>query len=107
MRLTVFYASSADLVSPHTLDPASPPQNQQYRIDVMRKNAPLDSLQKRHILAKVFRTKGGDPQDLAPKRVTADLTELAGRTVRLRAVEVDNRFFMCPGLDAVKIRAWG
>ncbi len=65
--------------------------NEQYRIDVMKPSAPLDSLNPEDILATVFKTETGSPLQMKPTRFSVDLTPFAGQTVRIRAVVV-NRF---------------
>jgi hypothetical protein len=107
LSLTVYYRSAAPLAtpSPETLDFESPEANQQYRIDVMKPTAPLESVNPNDILATVFATKTGDPQELGPTQIAADLTPFAGQTVRLRFVEVDNEFFFAAGVDSVAIQS--
>lgn len=104
LRLFVYYSSEAALTTPEpaSLSPAVTP-NQQYRIDVMDPTAPLDSVDPEDILAPVFATKTGDPQTMAPKIVSANLTKFGGQTVRLRMAEVDNQEVFNAGVDAVAI----
>lgn len=78
--------------------------NQQYRIDLMKPGAPLRSLKKKHIVKTLFRTKVGDPNVLAPKKRSFNLTKFAGRTLRLRFAEVDNQEVLNAGVDAVKLK---
>lgn len=66
-------------------------KNQQFRIDLMKRRAPLDSLKKSDILATIIRTKKGDAISRPWGLVTKDITSLAGKTVRLRLAEIDNR----------------
>ncbi|HEY2717493.1 MAG TPA: hypothetical protein VGI73_14845 [Solirubrobacterales bacterium] len=75
--------------------------NEQYRIDVMKPSAPLDSVNPEDILATVFKTGTGSPQTMGPTRFSVDLTPFAGQTVRIRAVVV-NRFdpALLPPLEA-------
>jgi hypothetical protein len=97
--------------------------NEQYRIDVMKPTAPLDSVNPEDILATVFKTEAGSPQTMKPTRFSVDLTPFAGQTVRIRAVVV-NRFdpallppfeaegkhlvgALNAGLDAVSIKSAG
>jgi len=89
--------------SPETLDHTAPGTNQQYRIDVMKSSAPLDSVDSADILARVFQTRTGDPQSIDPTRLTADLTPFAGQTVRLRFAEVDNAGVLNTSTDDVRI----
>lgn len=105
LSMIAYYESQAPIAipSPDTLSYASEQPNQQYRIDVMKPTAAIDSLNPADILATILATKTGDPQVLAPTQFTADLTPFAGQTVRLRLVEVDNQFFFNAGVDAVSI----
>jgi hypothetical protein len=116
LSMTVYYDSNAPLAnpSPDSLDPgepeggevmlqAEPLPNQQYRVEVIKPSAPLDTVNPEDILASVFRTSNGSPQELGPTTVTADLSALAGQTVRLRLVEVDNQANFAAGADAVAI----
>jgi hypothetical protein len=105
LSLFAYYVSHDAIFSPDTLSIDVP--NQQYRIDVMKPGAPIDSVAPADILATVFRTVTGDPQELAPTLKTADLSAFAGQTVRLRfAVAVtDNE--LNAGVDAVSIASNG
>ncbi len=104
LSMLVYYQSDAAITvpTPPSLDPEGP-DNQQYRIDVMKPSAPLTSLEPSDILATVFQTKEGDPEVMAPTKLTVDLTPFAGQTVRLRFAEVDNRGFFNASVDAVSI----
>lgn len=104
LTMTVYYRSQAAIAvpTPDSLTSGGPP-NQQYRIDVMKPTAAIDSVNPADILATVFQTKVGDPETLAPTAVTANLTPFAGQTIRLRLAEVDNQFFFNASADAVSI----
>lgn len=105
LSLFVYYHSGAPLAtpSPNTLNAGILGPNQQYRVDVIKPTAALTSLEPSDILATVFATKTGDPEELAPAKLTLDLTPFAGQTVRLRFAEVDNQFFFAAATDAVTI----
>jgi hypothetical protein len=105
LSLFAYYVSQDSIFSPDTLSIDVP--NQQYRIDVMKPGAPIDSVAPGDILATVFRTVTGDPQELGPTIKTTDLSAFAGQTVRLRfAVAVtDNE--LNAGVDAVSIASNG
>lgn len=108
LSMLVYYKSEAPIAAPDSLDAGSgmeiePPPNQQYRIDVMRTSAAIDSVSPGDILTSVFRTVNGAPQELAATPVSVDLTPFAGQTVRLRLAEVDNQFFFNAGADAISI----
>lgn len=81
--------------------------NQQYRIDVMKPDAPLESVDPADILRTVFQTKLGDPKKLLPTRMTADLTPFAGQTVRLRIANAVHEEVFNAGVDAVSISSAG
>lgn len=107
LSLLVYYHSFAPLAtpSPETLNAEIPAPNQQYRIDVMKPTAPIESVNPSDILATVFATKTGDPEELGPTPVSVDLTPFAGQTVRLRFAEVDNEFYFAAGTDSVSIQS--
>lgn len=107
LSLLVYYHSAASLTtpSPETLNFEAPEPNQQYRIDVMKPTAPIESVNPSDVLATVFATKTGDPEELGPTPLTVDLTPFAGQTVRLRFAEVDNQFFFAAGTDSVAIQS--
>jgi hypothetical protein len=111
LTLVAYYDSANTLVTPqpNTLSPGEseggPPENQQYRIDVMKPTAAIESVETGDILATVFATKSGDPTSMAPTTFTADLSPFAGQTVRLRFAEVDNIGELNAGVDAVAIQS--
>jgi hypothetical protein len=102
LSLIAYYRSYAPLFSPNSLSYETLP-NQQYRIDVMSPAAPIESVNPADILATVFATKTGDPEELGPTPLTVNLTPFAGQTVRLRFAEVDNQLFFNAGTDSVAI----
>jgi len=104
LSLLAYYHSYASTFtpSPNTLSFEST-ENQQYRIDVMNPAAPVDSVNPSDILATVFATKTGDPEEVGPSSLTVDLTPFAGQTVRLRFAEVDTRGYFAAGIDNVAI----
>jgi hypothetical protein len=78
-------------------------ENQQFRIDVMRPDAPLESLNPADILRTVFATKLGDRPTMAPRKLTANLSAFAGQTVRLRIANTVTEEVFNAGVDAVSI----
>jgi hypothetical protein len=80
-------------------------KNQQFRIDVIRPEAPLDSLDSADVLLTVFATNPGDPLRMAPRRLTADLGSFAGQTVRIRVASSVTEEVLNAGVDAVSIRS--
>ena len=112
LSLITYYDSANALVTPQpeTLAPGDgseggPPENQQYRIDVMKPTAAVESVEAGDILATVFATKSGDPTSMAPTTLTADLSPFAGQTVRLRFAEVDNIGELNAAVDSVAIQS--
>lgn len=103
LRFTLFYRGSAPLSSSQTLDYATPYENTQFRVDVMKPGAPVDSLAPRDILDTVFRTTPGDPLVLGPRSVAFDLSPRAGQTVRLRFAQVDSSGPLRVVIDDVKL----
>src|SRR5262249_50239739 len=78
-------------------------RNEQFRIDVIRPEAPLESLDPPDILRTVFAPRPGDKQSMAPRRLTVDLSAFAGQTVRIRiAVAATDEVFNA-GVDSVAI----
>ena len=78
-------------------------KNQQFRIDVIRPEASLESLDPADVLSTVFATKPGAPVRMAPRRLTADLSAFAGQTVRIRIVSTVTEEVLNAGVDAVSI----
>lgn len=78
-------------------------QNQQYRIDVMKPGAPLESVDPGDILRTLFRTTPGSPASMSPTRLATDLTPFAGQTVRLRIANAAHEELFNAGVDAVSI----
>jgi len=78
-------------------------KNQQFRIDVIRPEALLESLDPADVLSTVFATKPGDPVRMAPRRLTADLSAFAGQTVRIRIAAAVTEEVLNAGVDAVSI----
>jgi hypothetical protein len=77
--------------------------NQQYRIDLIKPEAPIASLDPADILRTIFRTEVGDPLRMSPTRLTADLRPFAGQTVRLRIANAVHEEVFNAGVDAVSL----
>lgn len=77
--------------------------NQQFRIDVMKPDAPLESVDPADILRTVFQTRRGGAEEMPPTRMTADLSAFAGQTVRLRIAVAARTEVLNAGVDAVSI----
>jgi hypothetical protein len=88
LSLYLFYAAEAPMAvpTPDTLfvNPFGEADNQQVRVDVLKPNAPLESLSPNDILATLYASPAGGPEKLEPTLLTADLTAFAGQTVTLR-----------------------
>jgi hypothetical protein len=78
-------------------------RNQQFRIDVMKPSAPLESVDPADILRTLFETKPGAAQNMSPTRLTADLSQFAGQTVRLRIANAVHEEVFNAGVDAIAI----
>lgn len=116
LSVTAYYRSRAPIFvpSPNNLEVSNepvlvpigeepPPVNQQMRVDVIKPTAPIESVNPADILATLFANKNGDPEEMAPKVLTADLTPFAGQTVRLRAAVAAGDYYFNGGVDAASI----
>ncbi|HVO55031.1 MAG TPA: hypothetical protein VMT37_11530 [Solirubrobacterales bacterium] len=107
LSLTVYYKSDAPIVvpNPNTLltGPGATFDNQQLRVDVTKPTAPIESVAAEDILATPFANANGDPEIMAPKTVTADLSAFAGQTVRLRLANAINDSYFNAGVDDVTL----
>lgn len=107
LKLTFWYRNRAGVFfSPRTLGYTEVP-NQQFRIDILRPGARLESMADRAILATPFRTVPGDRFSVGPRGITVDLSAYAGQDVRLRIALVANIFFFQAGVDDVRLVAAG
>jgi hypothetical protein len=105
LRFDLFISSRDNFVTPDTLGP-SPGSNQQFRMDVVDPSIP-DRFHVEGVLKNVYRTEADAPPRTGYQTITASLDESAGRTVRLRFAEVDNRFFFSVGIDNVVVTPKG
>jgi hypothetical protein len=78
-------------------------RNQQFRIDVVRPEAALESLDPDDVIRTVFATRSGNPLRMTPRRLSADLSAFAGQTVRIRIASVAGEEVFNAGVDAVSI----
>ena len=106
LDLTVFYVGGA-FSSPDTLAYDAPAANQQFRIDLLDRSAPIDSVAEGDVLLNVFRTSPGDPDRREPTPVSVDVSRLAGQSVRLRLAGVDNRGPLRAGVDDIRFAPIG
>lgn len=107
LHLTAFYGGVGNFSSPETLAYDAPEANQQYRIDLIRLSAPIDSVAKEDVLVNVFRTSPGDPDRREPTAVSVDVSPWAGQTVRLRLTGADNRGPLRVGVDDIRFEPTG
>jgi D-alanyl-D-alanine carboxypeptidase len=107
LQLTVFYTGSGPFSSPATLAYDTPEANQQFRIDLVRPSAPIDSVARGDVLANVFRTSPGDPTRRQPTEVRLDVSAWAGQTVRIRLAGTDNQGPLRVGVDNIRFRRAG
>jgi hypothetical protein len=111
LSLLAFYVSQAPIAvpSPDTLSVddgvLGSAKNQQYRIDVMRPEAALESIAPGDVLRTLLQTRKGDPATMAPARLSADLSPFAGQTVRLRFTVAAHEETLNGGVDAVAVES--
>ncbi len=103
LKFSLFYTSAGPLASPDTLAFDGCEPNQQFRVDIMDGAAPVRSTAAKDVLATVFRTAAGDPETIAPRTVSFDLSEWAGERVRIRFAQVDNSGPLRAGVDDVRL----
>jgi hypothetical protein len=97
-----YFNDEGEFFTPNTLDFTVEP-NQQYRVDLLRPKADPFTVDPDVIRARLFRTRVGDPNTLEPTLFTFDLTQFAGKTVRLRFAEVDNQDNFLASVDRVRV----
>lgn len=103
LQFEMFYDNAGEFSSPASLEFDGCQANQQFRVELMDPSAPADSTAAKHVLATIFTTAAGDPQKLAPKTITFDLSQWEGKKVRLRFAQVDNRGPLRAGIDDVRL----
>ncbi len=109
LSLLAYYSSSSPIAVPGSGTLSVDPEvlageaSQQYRIDVVKPGAPLETVDPADILATVFRTVPGSPATMQPTRLSADLSPFAGQTVRLRFAVAAHEEVLTAGLDDVSI----
>jgi D-alanyl-D-alanine carboxypeptidase len=107
LQLSVFYTGAGPFSSPASLAYDTPEANQQFRIDLVRPSAPIDSVAKDDVLVNVFHTSPDDPVRRQPTEVSSDLSAWAGQTVRLRLAGTDNQGPLRVGVDNIRLRRIG
>jgi RTX calcium-binding nonapeptide repeat (4 copies) len=105
LSFKTYYANNAaGFITPDNLSVTANP-NQQYTADVLRKDADPRSLRKDDVLASLFRTEVGDPQEADPTEVKTDLSPFGGATVRLRFGVATTQNQLLAGLDDVRVKS--
>ena len=107
LQLSVFYTGTGPFSSPATLAYDTPEANQQFRIDLLRPSAPIDSVAKGDVLVNVFHTSPGDPARRQPTEAHMDVSAWAGQTVRLRLATTDNQGPLRVGVDNIRFQRIG
>jgi CubicO group peptidase (beta-lactamase class C family) len=107
LQATVFYTGTGPFSSPATLAHDTPEANQQFRIDLVRPSAPIDSVAKGDVLVNVFHTSPGDPARRQPTEVSLDVSAWAGQGVRLRLATTDNQGPLRVGVDNIGFQRIG
>jgi D-alanyl-D-alanine carboxypeptidase len=107
LQLSVFYVGTGPFSSPASLAYDTPEANQQFRIDLVRPSAPIDSVAKADVLVNVFHTSPADPVSRQPTEVSVDVSAWAGQTVRLRLATTDNQGPLRVGVDNIRLRRTG
>jgi hypothetical protein len=109
LSLYLFYESATPTVvpTPDTLfvKPFGGGGNQQVRVDVLKANAPLESLSPNDILATLYASPSDGPEVLGPTLLSADLSQFAGQAVTLRIANAVSEGEMEVGVGAVSLTA--
>ncbi len=109
LSLYLFYKSDAPIAvpAPDTLfvKPFGEGGNQQVRVDVLKANAPLESVSPNDILATLYASTAGGAEVLEPTLLSADLSQFAGQTVILRIADATSDGEMNVGVGAVALTA--
>jgi hypothetical protein len=79
--------------------------NQQFRIDVIKPEAPLASVDQSDVLRTLFKTEPGRPETMEPTQLATNLSAFAGQTVRLRIANAVDEDLFNAGLDAVALES--
>jgi hypothetical protein len=105
LSLYLFYESEAPISVPTPDTLFVKPGNQQVRVDVLKANAPLESVSPNDILATLYASPPGGPEALGPTLLSADLSQFAGQTVTLRIANATSEGEMKVGVGAVSLVA--
>jgi hypothetical protein len=102
LSMLLYYDSDEEMETPNPPTLSIGVINQQYRVDLIRPSAPIDSVEPGDVLVNIFGTETGDPEERTAFTRTVDLAPFAGQTVRLRfAQSATNR--LRAGVDSVAI----
>ena len=77
-------------------------KEQQYRVDLVAAEAPVDTTGDAAVLATIFMTKPADSARLDPTEMTIDLSKWEGQTVRLRFAVGQNQAPLRAGVDEIR-----
>ena len=102
LKFRYAYASGSGIVAPNSLQLDVP--NQQFRADILAPNADAATMSRRKIWGKVIATKAGAPTTHLATTARYDLSDLAGKQVRIRFVVVANQSCFNVWLDDVKVK---
>ena len=105
LSLSLFLDSAApfsDSLANSSLDYLTTAANQQVRIDIMSNGSNILDVGS-GVLLNVFRTNPLTPQLEGYITITANLTQFAGQTVRIRIAGVNNQAPLIVGVDNVKV----
>ena len=101
LSFTIYYTNQAGVFcTPSTLDYTGS-CNQQYRVDLLKKDAAIDSMDSADIVKSLWKTTTISPATLLPTQVTKRLSGL-GKVI-LRVAEVDNQGLFQASIDNVRI----
>jgi D-alanyl-D-alanine carboxypeptidase len=101
LHATLFFAGSAPFSSPGTLAHDARERNEQFRMDLIRPSAPIDSLARGDVLVNFFRTLPANLPGLPPAHISLDVSRWSGQTVRLRLAVTDNGGPLRVGVDNI------
>jgi hypothetical protein len=111
LSLYLFYESVTPTLvpAPDTLfvkpSGGEPGGNQQVRVDLLKANAPLESISPNDILATLYASPPDGPGVLGPTLLSADLSQFAGQNVTLRIANATSDGEMEVGVGAVTLTA--
>ena len=104
IEMWVYYRNRADgFCSPASLSEVGP-CNQQYRIDIIKTSAAVDSVAPADVLQNLFQTNSNSPLTLKPKHLLVKkLNSGISGDVVLRFAEVDNQAPFNASVDGIQI----